>query len=226
MWKSLHHLIFPAQLSDSGQQKPLFSCCNNFEKKNQLNSQGPRFMKTKLVIAPPDPSEHAPYYGRYIALVPGKDILATLSQQIVDTRSLLAGLSDDDGNSRYAPGKWSVKQVLGHLIDSERIFCYRALRIARGDQTPLPGFEQDDYVRDGPFETCRLADLVDEFIDVRKATVDFFRNLDETAWSRQGTANENKVTVRATAYIIAGHELHHRRLLKEKYLAATQRAAG
>jgi uncharacterized damage-inducible protein DinB len=185
-------------------------------------------MKTDtLVIAPPDPSEHAPYYGRYISLVPGQDILAVLPQQIQDTRALLSPLREEDGNLRYAPGKWSVKQVLGHLIDSERIFCYRALRIARGDQTPLPGFEQDDYVRDGPFEHCRLADLVEEFDDVRKATVDFFRNLDEPAWSRWGTANEDKVTVRATAYIIAGHELHHWRLLQEKYLSTMQqRAAG
>jgi len=184
-------------------------------------------MKTdSLVIAPPDPSEHAPYYGRYISLVLSRDILAALSQQIHDTRALLTPLREEDGTLRYAPGKWSIKQVLGHLIDSERIFCYRALRIARGDQTPLPGFEQDDYVRDGPFERCRLADLVEEFSDVRKATVDFFRNLDQPAWSRQGTANENKVTVRATAYIIAGHELHHRSLLKEKYLSTVHQAAG
>jgi uncharacterized damage-inducible protein DinB len=184
-------------------------------------------MKTaNLVIAPPQPSEYAPYYGRYISLVPGQDILATLPHQIRDTQSLLAGLREEDGNLRYAPGKWSIKQVLGHLIDSERVFCYRALRFARGDQTPLPGFEQDDYVRDGPFELCRLADLLEEFTDVRKATVDFFRTLDETAWSRQGTANDNQVTVRATAYIIAGHELHHRRLLKEKYLSSLQEAAG
>ena len=184
-------------------------------------------MKTStLAIAPPDPSEHASYYSRYIALVAGHDILATLPQQIQDTRALLSSLREADGNLRYAPGKWSVKQVLGHLIDSERVFCYRALRIARGDQTPLPGFEQDDYVREGPFEHCRLADLLEEFTDVRKATVDFFRSLDELAWSHEGTANQNKVTVRATAYIIAGHELHHRSILQGKYLPAMRQAAG
>ena len=121
-------------------------------------------------------------------------------------------------DSRYAPGKWSVKEILGHLNDTERIFAYRALRISRGDQTPLAGFEQDDYVRNGPFARHPLEDLIEDYIAVRRATISLFRNLDEAAWTRRGVASENEVTVRALAYMIAGHELHHRRILEEKYL--------
>jgi uncharacterized damage-inducible protein DinB len=107
--------------------------------------------------------------------------------------------------------------VLGHLCDSERIFAYRALRIARGDQTPMEGFEQDDYVRNGPFAQIPLAEMIEEYIAVRHATLTLLRNLDEPAWIRRGVANKNEVTVRALAYIIAGHELHHRGILEEKY---------
>jgi hypothetical protein len=107
--------------------------------------------------------------------------------------------------------------VLGHLCDSERIFAYRALRIARGDQTPMEGFEQDDYVRNGPFAQIPLAEMIEEYIAVRHATLTLLRNLDEPAWTRRGVANKNEVTVRALAYIIAGHELHHRSILEEKY---------
>jgi uncharacterized damage-inducible protein DinB len=131
---------------------------------------------------------------------------------------LLSGRPESDGDLRYAPGKWSLKEVLGHINDTERIMSYRALRISRGDTTPLAGFEQDDYVRNGPFARCTLADLIEEYIAVRRATVSLFRNLDEVAWTRRGKASENEVTVRALAYIIAGHELHHRRIVEEKYL--------
>jgi uncharacterized damage-inducible protein DinB len=131
---------------------------------------------------------------------------------------LLSGRTEADGDLRYAPGKWSVKEILGHLNDTERIFAYRALRISRGDQTPLAGFEQDDYVRNGPFARHPLEDLIEDYIAVRRATISLFRNLDEAAWTRRGVASENEVTVRALAYMIAGHELHHRRILEEKYL--------
>jgi len=164
------------------------------------------------------PGEYAPYYDRYISLVLGNDVLAALDDQRRQMLLLLSGRTEVDGDLRYAPEKWSLKEVLGHVNDSERILSYRALRIARGDATPIEGFEQDDYVRNGPFGRRTLADLVEDYIAVRRATVSLLRNLDEAAWSRRGVANKNEVTVRALAYIIAGHELHHRKLLEEKYL--------
>ena len=172
-----------------------------------------------LAIARPKPGEYAPYYERYIALVQGEDILNILDQQRRQTMLLLSGRDEEDGNFRYAPDKWSAKEVLGHLCDSERIFAYRALRISRGDSTPLAGFEQDDYVRNGPFANRPLSDLVEEFIAVRRATLSLLRSLDEPAWMRRGIANNHEVSVRGLAYIIAGHELHHRRILEEKYFA-------
>jgi len=173
-----------------------------------------------LQIGRPQPGEYAPYYESYIARVGGDDILAALDRQRRDTMLLLSGRDEEDGDFRYAPDKWSAKEVLGHVCDSERVFAYRALRIARADSTPLAGFEQDDYVRNGPFAHRPLADLVEDFIAVRRATLSLFRNLDEAAWLRRGIANKHEVTVRALAYIIAGHELHHRRILEEKYFAA------
>jgi hypothetical protein len=170
----------------------------------------------------PQPGEYAPYYDRYVSLVPkadsGNDILSTLDDQRRQTLLLLCGLTEADGDFRYAPEKWSLKGVLGHLNDAERIFSYRALRISRGDKTPIEGFEQDDYVRNGPFGNTSLADLIEDYIAVRRATLSLLRNVDEAAWSRRGTASNNEVTVRALAYIIAGHELHHRRIIEEKYV--------
>ncbi len=173
-------------------------------------------------IARPHPGEYAPYYEHYISLVQGEDILDTLDQQRRQTMLLLCGRDDEEGDFRYAPGKWNAKEVLGHICDSERVFAYRALRIARADTAPLEGFEQDDYVRNGPFAHRPLADLVEDFIAVRRATLSLLRNLEEAAWTRRGIANKNEVTVRALAYIIAGHELHHRRILEEKYFATSR----
>jgi hypothetical protein len=175
-----------------------------------------------FTIARPQAGEYAPYYDHYISLVQGEDILNTLDQQRRDTMLLLSGRDDEDGDFRYAPEKWSAKEVLGHVCDTERIFAYRALRISRADATPVEGFEQDDYVRNGPFAQRPLADQVEDFIAVRRATLSLLRNLDEAAWARRGIANKNEVTVRALAYIIAGHELHHRRILEEKYFAASR----
>ncbi len=170
----------------------------------------------EAVIGRPEANEYAPYYGKYVSLVPEDDILITLEKQLPETMALLAR-PESDGDFRYAPGKWSVKESLGHVIDAERVFSYRALRIARNDKTPLAGFEQDDYVKYGPFGHCRLAALVEEFAAVRKATVLMFRALDEAAWTRRGMASNNEVTVRALAYMIVGHELHHRRIFRENY---------
>jgi DinB superfamily len=172
----------------------------------------------------PKPGEYNSFYDRYISLIPGTDILSTLSSQLPKTVARLSTCSEQEGELRYAPGKWSVKEAVGHLIDTERIMAYRALRIARGDRTPLAGFEQDDYVRDGPYSELRLADLVDEFKSVRAATLALFRNLRAQDWTRRGVVNQNEITVRALAYIIAGHELHHRNILEERYFGGQARA--
>ena len=181
----------------------------------------PATTSTATASQRPQPGENAPYYDGYISLVQsngkGDDILAALDDQRRQMLLLLCGRAESDGDLRYAPEKWSLKEVLGHINDTERIMSYRALRISRSDATPLEGFEQDDYVRNGPFGRRSLADLIEDYIAVRRATVSLFRNLDETAWTRRGLANKNEVTVRALAYIIAGHELHHRRIIEEKY---------
>lgn len=166
----------------------------------------------------PQPDEYAPYAGKYVSLVPDGDILVTLESQGQETATLLAR-PEVEGDFRYAPGKWSVKEALGHIIDTERIFSYRALRIARNDKTPLAGFEQDDYVKYGAFGQSTLSSLVEEFKSVRRATLALYLGLDEAAWIRRGVASNNEVTVRALAYLIAGHELHHRRIFREKYFS-------
>jgi len=174
-----------------------------------------------LIVARPEPDEYTPYYHRYISLVPGSDILATLDSQRRDTVLLLSGRDEEDGDFRYAPDKWNAKEVLGHLCDTERIFAYRALRIARGDGTPIEGFEQDDYVRNSPFASRPLAEVIEDYIAVRRATITLLRNLDEAAWMRRGVANRNEISVRAIAYLIAGHELHHRGILQGKYFSSS-----
>lgn len=172
----------------------------------------------------PAPGDYATYAEQYVVLVSGDDILAALGNQLKQTTTLLSGRSERDGNFRYAPDKWSVKDVVGHVADTERIFAYRAMRFARGDQTPLSGFEQDDYVRGARFSERKLADVVEEYADVRRANLALFRSLHDEAWHRRGVANNSPVTVLALAYIIAGHELHHRKILEERYFPAIPRA--
>jgi len=168
----------------------------------------------------PRPAEHeySPYYADYIARVPDGDLCATLAAQLTDTLALVRAIPEARGTYRYAPGKWSIKEVLGHVTDTERIMSYRALRIARGDTTPLPGFEQDDYVLAGGFDRRTLQDLSDELAAVRQATLHLFRHLDPPALARRGSASDKPVSVRALAYIIAGHERHHVAILTAKYL--------
>lgn len=180
-------------------------------------------MSDQAIITPsigrPEPAEYAPFYDRYISLIPGSDILGTLEAQRREMLVLLCGRDENEGNFRYAPDKWSVKEILGHVCDTERIFAYRALRIARGDRTPLAGFEQDDYVRNAGFGHRPVADLIEDYIAVRRATLSLFRNLEEEAWMRRGIANNSEITVRALAYLTAGHELHHYRILEGKYFS-------
>jgi uncharacterized damage-inducible protein DinB len=174
-------------------------------------------MPATLAITRPAPDEFFEYYGKYIDLVPGDDALPALRDQIEDTVRLLAPLDESKALHRYGPGKWSVKEVVGHLSDSERVFAYRALRMGRGDTTPLAGFDENTYVPAGRFDSRPLADIVHEFEAVRAASLALFRGLGDEALLRRGTANGNSVSVRALAWILAGHELHHRRLLVERY---------
>src|SRR3984957_18898193 len=146
-------------------------------------------------IPVPYPSEYAPYYGKYISLVGGHDVVAALEDQPRETLALLSGLSEEQGDFRYAPDKWSIKEMLGHVIDAERVFAYRALRFARSDHTPLASFEQDDYVASGGFAECSLKDLMEHFSAVLKSTLWLFRSFGPEAWMRLGIASENQVSV-------------------------------
>lgn len=170
----------------------------------------------------PDATEYAPYYEKYMVLAPKDDVIATLSRQLDETLATLRGLTETQGNSRYAPGKWSIKELVGHMIDAERIFAYRALRFARNDQAPLAGFEQDDYVSAANFDNRKLSDLADEFEHVRRGNLFMLRALDDEAWLRRGTASDNEVSVRALVYIMAGHETHHMQILRTRYLSESQ----
>jgi uncharacterized damage-inducible protein DinB len=168
-------------------------------------------------IARPDSTEHVAYFGRYTTLVPDGSIVETLRKQMEETAALLARVPAGREEHRYAEGKWSVKEVVGHLADAERIFAYRALRIARGDATPLMSFDENEYVPAGRFGKRTLRSLAEEFRAVREATLRLFEGLDDEAMSSRGTASDHPVSVRAIAWIIAGHERHHVALLKERY---------
>jgi hypothetical protein len=172
---------------------------------------------TAAAISRPAPGEYAPYYETYIRLVPDGDLIALLEAQIEDTLGLVEGLDDSQGDRAYAPDKWTVKDVLGHLADSERVFCYRALRFARGDAAALPGFDQDDWAREARGASRSMSDLVLELRAVRRATLTFARSLTPELAARAGTANNTRVSVRALLYIIAGHERHHAAVLRERY---------
>ncbi len=170
-----------------------------------------------IVIPKPEAGEYNPYYEKYVSKVAEGDVLALLQAQNEATVRLLNQVPESHAAFRYAPEKWSIKEVVGHLCDTERIMSYRALRIGRGDATPLPGFEQDDYVQSAHFDNRTLADLVNEFQSIRQATLALFRAFDETALLRIGTANNSPVSTRALVYIIAGHERHHVQVLRERY---------
>ena len=178
----------------------------------------------RVPVTRPASDEYAPYFEKYVSLIESDDIIGVLEAQRVHMAQLLAARSEREGNFRYAPGKWSVKEIIGHISDAERIFSYRLLRIGRGDETPLSGFEQDGYIRAGGFAERLLADVAREFAAVRAATMALVESLPLEAWKRRGTASASPVTARALAYIIAGHEMHHRRILDEKYFPAIPRA--
>lgn len=176
-------------------------------------------------ITRPDPSEYAPYYANYVASVPAGDLLGLLESQGEETFALLSGLPEGRGSFRYAPGKWTIKDLVQHLSDSERVFAYRALRFGRGDETPLASFDQDPYSVAARAERWSLAQLATELRDVRRATVALGRSFDEAELLRSGVASGTRMSVRALFWVIAGHEQHHLRVLRERYLAAAAEPA-
>lgn len=171
----------------------------------------------------PDPGEYNAYYDRYVALVPAGDIIALLSVQIDDTIALLRDLSEEQALHAYAPGKWSIKEVLGHIMDAERVFMHRALRFARGDDTPLPSFDENAYAQAGGCNARPLASLISELMAVRRASIALLAGLPTEAWERTGIASGYPASVRGLAWITAGHELHHRQILSQRYLSAAPR---
>ena len=172
-------------------------------------------------FARPAADEHAPYYSRYIEQVPDGDIVDFLERQASEAAAFLRSIPESLHEHRYAEGKWSIKEVIGHLSDAERIFAYRALRFARADQSPLTGFDENAYVPAGNFDARDYASLVDEFVDVRRATLSLLRGLDGDAALRRGKANDQEISVRALAWIVAGHVVHHQTILRERYLGAS-----
>ncbi|HEY2824940.1 MAG TPA: DinB family protein [Gemmatimonadales bacterium] len=169
------------------------------------------------VITRPGSDEFAPFYAGYVGLVPDERVPARLESQVIETAALFGRVSAAREGHRYEPGKWSVREVAGHMADTERVMAYRLLRIGRNDPTPLPGFDENAWVPPAEFESRRLADLVDEFRAVRNATLKLLGGLPATAFSHRGEASGRGVSVRALAYIIAGHELHHVKVLRERY---------
>jgi hypothetical protein len=166
----------------------------------------------------PDANEYGDYYHKYIIRVPDGDVVDTLASEIAETRSLLLSLDDTVASSRYAEGKWSVKEVVGHMIDCERVYNYRALRFSRNDAIPLPGFDENAYAAAANYHIRTLPDILDELQNLRRSTVDFFMHLSPDMWSRRGSANGHPCTVRAVAWILAGHERHHRGVISDRYL--------
>jgi len=173
---------------------------------------------TPVLIRKPAPGDYAPFYEGYVSKVETDDIAACLIQQKADILAFLKGILWEKWAQAYAEGKWSLAEVVLHCMDAERIFAYRALRIARGDGTPLPGFDQDDYVPTSGAGTRTPASIVDEFAAIRDSTIHLFGNFSAEMWERRGTASNAEVTVAALAYIIAGHWEHHLRVIRERYL--------
>jgi uncharacterized damage-inducible protein DinB len=169
-------------------------------------------------IPRPEPGHFAPHYAPYIDLVPEGDLLSHLAVQARHFEALLGGIDEERALFRYAPGKWSIKELVGHVSDTERIMAYRLLRIARGDRTPLAGFEQDDYVTMARADSRTLEDLASEFSDVRLSTLSLLRSLDPQALTREGVVGTNAVTAATLAHVISGHMAHHGKILEERYL--------
>ncbi len=165
----------------------------------------------------PQADEYDPYYSDYIDRVEEADVIEVLRRQQADSEAVLMGLTDEAGSFRYAPDKWSVKEVVGHLSDTERVFAYRALCIARGETQSLPGMDQDIYVAGAGFDSRGMDSLAEEFSAVRSAAIALFESFDQQSWARSGVANGVEISVRALAFIVAGHESHHMAILRDRY---------
>jgi hypothetical protein len=169
----------------------------------------------------PSASDYSPAFGNYINLCPEEDVLSAIEQQSSETQKLLACVDEARGAYRYAEGKWSVKEVFGHMTDAERIMGYRAVCIARGETQSLPGFDEQEYARNAGFDAWRIGDLAEAYAVTRRSNIVTLRNLQPEAWDRRGLANNNAITVRALAYVLLGHERHHLAVLRERYLLGT-----
>ena len=171
-----------------------------------------------MVIERPDRNEYPDFFETYIKLVPGNTAMKRLQDSILDLQSIISNIPEEYENFRYAPDKWTVKDVIGHIIDTERIMTYRALRFARNDKVELPGYDQNIYAPHATYNQRSLYDIAHEFGLVRESSIILFKNLDEVALMRKGRANNWDMTVRSIIYVISGHELHHLHVLKTKYL--------
>ena len=171
-----------------------------------------------MVIARPLPGEYSDGLAPYILEAPEGDVLALLRAQSGEVAVLFAELTEAQGAFRYAPGKWSLKDLLQHLSDAERIFAYSCLRIARGDTTPLPGWEEDDYARTAHAEDRSVADLLADFQATRQASLELFRSLPDSAWANKGTSNGKPISARSVPYLCLGHAAHHLAIIRERYL--------
>ena len=167
--------------------------------------------------SPPSPSEYAPYFNRYVSLVSQADFAPALASQPALFREHLGKLSAEQAGYRYALGKWSIRQVVGHVVDSERVFAYRALCIARGETASLPSFDENAYASLAEHERSPLAFLLDELALTRQSNLFLFEHLSQSAWERSGTVNQNPISVRTLAYIIVGHAKHHANILRDRY---------
>ncbi|SHS10328.1 metal-dependent hydrolase [Mycobacteroides abscessus subsp. abscessus] len=167
-------------------------------------------------------TEYAPYYSRYVDLVPEGDLTSILLQQMKETVDILKGLTEQQAHFSYGVGKWSIKEVIGHITDTERIMGYRLLSFARGEKAELPGYDDNEYVRNAYFNSLFLQDLLENFEITRESTLQLIKSLPKEAYIRRGKANGSDVSVRALVCIIAGHELHHRKLIKERYIGSKE----
>ncbi|MDR7076932.1 putative damage-inducible protein DinB [Neobacillus niacini] len=166
----------------------------------------------------PTKNEYPDYYVPYVNLVPEANLVQLLQENLKKTITLFEGISEEVSLHRYAPGKWSIKEVLGHITDTERIMSYRLLRVGRGDQTPLAGFDENDYVQAAQTNNLSLKTILEDFKAARNSTITLVQNLPESAWANIGNANGTEITTRAIAYIIAGHQMHHCKIVEDRYL--------
>ena len=165
----------------------------------------------------PTDGEYMPFFGRYVSLVTEDTILETLQQQAQTIQAVLSGLSETQAGFRYAPDKWSVREVLGHMIDAERIFGYRALSIARGEERSLHSFDENDYAANSNHDRYAFSELIEEFASLRRSHMLMFKHMDASAWHRVGRVNDHPTSTRGLAFIMAGHVRHHARVWSERY---------